>query len=49
MLGIETLSGTGQAVALVAAVLLEAVSLYVAYGAVTSVAGATVLAALAGD
>lgn len=49
MFGIETLTGDVQAVAIVGLVLLESVVLYVGYGALTSVAGATVLARVCGE
>jgi hypothetical protein len=39
MFGIESLSGTAHAVAVVGLVLVEAMVLYVGYGALTRVAG----------
>jgi hypothetical protein len=42
MFGIETLSGTAQAVALVGIVFVEAILLYVGYGALTRVLGPAV-------
>ncbi|MFB6096741.1 MAG: hypothetical protein ABEJ74_05080 [Haloferacaceae archaeon] len=49
MFGIESLSGSAQAVATVAAVFVEALALYVGYGLLTRIAGATVLDALGGE
>ncbi|WP_191965827.1 MULTISPECIES: hypothetical protein [Haloferax] len=49
MFGIENLSGNSQAAALVGIVLVEAMVLYVGYGALESVLGPTVLKLLGGD
>jgi hypothetical protein len=49
MFGIETLSGTMQAVALVGLVLVEAITLYVGYGGLVRVLGPTVVDALGGE
>ncbi|NHN57598.1 MULTISPECIES: hypothetical protein [Halorussus] len=49
MFGLETLSGPVGAAALIGAVLLEAVVLYVGYGALERLLGPTVTAVLRGD
>ena len=49
MFGIESLSGSAQAVATVGLVLAEAIALYVVYGALSSTVGSTVIDALGGD
>lgn len=49
MFGIETLSGTAQAMAIVGVVLAEAIALYVGYGALARITSPTVLNALGGD
>ncbi|WP_430506440.1 DUF7512 family protein [Haloparvum sp. PAK95] len=49
MFGIETLSGPAQAAATVGVVFLEAIALYVGYGALTQLAASTVLDALGGE
>lgn len=49
MVGIETLSGSTQAVATVGLILSEAITLYIGYGALTRIAGSTVHEALGGD
>lgn len=49
MFGIETLSGTMQAVALVGLVLLEAIALYIGYGGLVRVLGPTVVNAIGGE
>lgn len=49
MFGIESLSGTEQALATVGVVLAEAIALYCLYGLLTRVAGDAVLDALGGD
>ena len=48
MFGIETLTGTTHAGAVVAAVLVEAIVLYVGYGTLTRVAGPEIETALRG-
>lgn len=42
MFGLELLSGTAHAVAIVGIVLTEAIALYVGYGALTQIVGPTV-------
>ena len=49
MFGIETLTGNAHAVAIVGLVLLESVTLYVGYGALTSLAGPSVIAGIRGE
>ncbi|WP_396612796.1 hypothetical protein ACH9L7_05845 [Haloferax sp. S1W] len=49
MFGIETLTGSSQAAALVGVVLVEAMVLYVGYGALESAVGSTVLELLGGN
>ena len=49
MLGIESLSGTERAVALVGIVLVEAAVLYVGYGALERAVGPTVAKVLRGE
>ena len=49
MFGIETLGGSTQAAALVGIVLVEAMVLYVGYGALESVLGPTVMKFLGGE
>ncbi|SNZ03745.1 hypothetical protein SAMN06269185_0359 [Natronoarchaeum philippinense] len=49
MLGLESLSGTALAAALIGLVLLEAIVLYVGYGALESVAGKYVVDFIRGD
>ncbi|SEO23885.1 hypothetical protein SAMN04487948_101270 [Halogranum amylolyticum] len=49
MFGIETLSGTAQAAALVGLVLVEAIVLYVGYGGLVRLVGPTVIDALGGE
>jgi hypothetical protein len=49
MFGIESLSGPAAAAATVGAVFVEAIALYVAYGALSRLAEATVLDAVGGD
>jgi hypothetical protein len=49
MFGIETLSGPAQAAATVGVVFLEAIVLYVGYGALTRLGASTVLDALGGE
>lgn len=49
MFGLETLTGPGQAVAIVGLVFGEAIVLYVGYGALNSVAGTAILDKLGGD
>jgi hypothetical protein len=49
MFGIESVSGSAQAVATVGLVLAEAIVLYVVYGALSSTVGSTVIDALGGD
>lgn len=49
MFGMESLTGSAQAVATVALVLAEAIALYVGYGALTRISGSTVLEILEGD
>ncbi|MFC4408290.1 DUF7512 family protein [Haloarchaeobius iranensis] len=49
MLGIEALSGNALAAALVGIVLFEALLLYVGYGALESVVGASVRRVLEGE
>jgi hypothetical protein len=49
MFGIESLSGPAYAGALVGIVLVEALLLYVGYGALTRVAGPSVKDAIRGD
>lgn len=49
MFGIENLSGTAQAVALVGTVLVEAMVLYVGYGALTRVLGPSVERLISGE
>jgi hypothetical protein len=49
MLGLESLSGTMLAVATVGIVLVEAMVLYVGYGALSRVAGPQVLDAVSGE
>jgi len=49
MFGLETLSGPAQAAATVGVVFLQALALYVGYGALTRYAGPTVLDALGGE
>lgn len=48
MFGIETLSGPAYPVAMLAVVLVEAIVLYVGYGALQIVAGPTILRAIGG-
>ncbi|MBX0293304.1 DUF7512 family protein [Haloarcula nitratireducens] len=49
MFGLESLSGSAQAVATVGVVFAEALVLYVGYGALSGALGSTVLDALGGD
>ncbi|WP_167768374.1 DUF7512 family protein [Haloarcula amylovorans] len=49
MFGLESLSGSAQAVTTVGLVFAEAIALYVGYGALSSTLGPTVLDALGGD
>ena len=49
MFGIETLSGTLQAVVLVGLVFSEALALYVGYGGLVRLVGPTVVNALGGE
>lgn len=49
MFGIETLTGSAYAVAIVGLVLLESVALYVGYGTLTSLAGPLILAEIRGE
>jgi hypothetical protein len=49
MFGIETLSGTLQAVVLVGLVFSEAIALYVGYGGLVHFVGPTVVNALGGE
>jgi hypothetical protein len=48
MLGIESLSGSAQAVATVGFVLAEAIVLYVGYGALSNTVGSAVIDAVGG-
>jgi hypothetical protein len=49
MFGIESLSGNGQAVVLVGLVLVEAIILYIGYGALEQILGPTVAGILRGE
>lgn len=49
MFGLETLSGSTQAVVTVGLVLAEAITLYVGYGAMTKIAGPVALDVLRGE
>lgn len=49
MLGLESLSGSGQAIATVGLVFAEAIVLYVGYGALSNTVGSTVINTLGGD
>jgi len=49
MFGIETLGGNAQAAALVGVVLVEAMVLYVGYGALTAALSPTVRKAIGGE
>lgn len=49
MFGLQSLSGSAQAVATVGVVLAEAIGLYLAYGLLSNTVGATVIDALGGD
>ncbi|GAA0240582.1 hypothetical protein ACFFQF_30755 [Haladaptatus pallidirubidus] len=49
MIGIESFSGSAQAVATVGIVFAEAIMLYAGYGALTGVVGSTVLETLEGE
>ncbi|WP_227356077.1 DUF7512 family protein [Haladaptatus salinisoli] len=49
MFGIESLGGSAQAAATVGAVLAEAITLYIGYGALAGVVGSNVLEALEGE
>ncbi|WP_425499011.1 DUF7512 family protein [Halobium salinum] len=49
MLGIESMSGSAEAIATIGLVLAEAIALYVGYGALSSVVGETILDAVGGD
>lgn len=49
MVGLETLGGSTQGVATVGVVFLQAIALYFGYGALTRLAGSTVLNAVGGD
>lgn len=49
MLGIESLSGSAQAIATVGTVFAEAITLYAGYGALTGVVGSTFLETLEGE
>ncbi len=49
MFGIETLSGNAQAATLVGIVLVEAMVLYVGYGALTAAVGPSVRKAIGGE
>jgi hypothetical protein len=49
MIGAESLSGWGQAATVIGIVLLEAIVLYVGYGALEKLVGPKVIAAIRGD
>ncbi|WP_168215786.1 DUF7512 family protein [Halorussus ruber] len=49
MFGIETLSGNAKALALVGLVFVQAISLYVVYGALGQVLGPRIRSALRGE
>ena len=49
MFGLESLSGTPYALAMISIVLVEALLLYVGYGALQNVAGPVIMDALRGD
>ncbi|ELZ32039.1 hypothetical protein C474_07742 [Halogeometricum pallidum JCM 14848] len=49
MLGLETASGSVEAITTIGLVLVEAVVLYVGYGALSSLVGQTVLDAVGGE
>ncbi|MDL5360466.1 hypothetical protein [Halalkalicoccus sp. NIPERK01] len=49
MIGLETLSGSAQAVATIGVVLAEAITLYVGYGAVTRIASPAAIELLGGE
>lgn len=49
MFGLELLSGTAQAVAIVGVVLAEAIALYVGYGALTQIVSPPIRETLEGD
>lgn len=49
MFGIETLDGSAQAAALIGAVLVEAIVLYVGYGTIVSLVGPSVTEAIANN
>jgi len=48
MFGLESLSGSAQAVAIVGLVLAEAIVLYVGYGALSNTVGSAVIGAVGG-
>jgi hypothetical protein len=49
VVGVESLGGWGQAVAVIGVVLLEAVVLYVGYGALERLVGPRIIDAIRGD
>lgn len=49
MIGVESLGGWGQAATVIGIVLLEAVVLYVGYGALEKLVGSRIVAAVRGD
>ena len=49
MFGVESLGAWGQAAAVIGIVLLEAVVLYVGYGALEKFLGSKIIAAIRGD
>jgi len=49
MIGVESLGGSGQAAAVIGIVLLEAIVLYVGYGALEKLVGSKIIATIRGD
>ncbi|ESP90125.1 DUF7512 family protein [Candidatus Halobonum tyrrellensis] len=49
MFGLETLSGSAEAAATVGVVFVEALALYVGYGAITGAVGSAVVRAVGGE